>query len=317
MAFTVGAFITAASFITSATITTPAVPGHPAVVPAAGLRAVAAYWTPGRMRRATPAPGSPAAGRASAWRTGNTAGSGLRWVHGGAVTRSTGKVFFTLGGTDYVCSGSAVDSAHADVVLTAAHCVSAGVGQWAVNWLFVPGYRDGAEPYGAYAARRFFVSPRWSGTLGDGAAADERYDIAFVTVGRATPYRTRARGPRAGSLPATAPVAFGWRGGLATAYVFGYPSLPPYTGLYSNYCAGPAQAPVTPGTSGAARTTCTMTAGDSGGPWFAGFSPQAGTGTIVAISTFKFSGETSTLYGTVLGPAARLLYLAASLSPDR
>ena len=55
-----------------------------------------------------------------------------------------------------------------------------------------------------------------------------------------------------------------------------------------------------------------MTAGDSGGPWLTGFSPQTGTGTITAVTAYKLSGDLRTLYGTVLGPVARALYLRAS-----
>ena len=60
------------------------------------------------------------------------------------------------------------------------------------------------------------------------------------------------------------------------------------------------------------RIACAMTAGDSGGPWLTGFSPQTGTGTITAVTAYKLSGDLRTLYGTVLGPAARALYLRAS-----
>ena len=55
-----------------------------------------------------------------------------------------------------------------------------------------------------------------------------------------------------------------------------------------------------------------MTAGDSGGPWLTGFSPRAGAGTVTAVTAYKLSGNLRTLYGTVLGPAARALYLRAS-----
>jgi hypothetical protein len=54
-----------------------------------------------------------------------------------------------------------------------------------------------------------------------------------------------------------------------------------------------------------------MTAGDSGGPWLTGFSPRAGTGTITAVTAYKLAGDPRTLYGTVLGPSARALYLSA------
>jgi hypothetical protein len=63
---------------------------------------------------------------------------------------------------------------------------------------------------------------------------------------------------------------------------------------------------------GSARIACAMTAGDSGGPWLTGFSPRTGAGTITAVTAYKLSGDLQTLYGTVLGPTARALYLRAS-----
>jgi V8-like Glu-specific endopeptidase len=289
--------------------------GHPAALTVAEQAAVARYWTAARMRAAAQARGparAPArsAHSAGAWLTGNTAGWGLRWTHGGVVARSTGKVFFTLDDVDYVCSGSAVHSAKGDVVLTAAHCVSGAAGKWASNWIFVPGYRDGAQPYGAYTARRFFVAPQWTQAAGAADGAAERYDVAFVTV-NLPPAPARSR-PAGRPLPAGPPVAFGQRV-AETTYVLGYPAEPPYTGLYPDYCAGQARS----GGLGGARIRCTMTAGDSGGPWLTRFSPRTGTGTIVAISTFKISDDPGGLYATVLGSAARLLYQEADVSPDR
>jgi V8-like Glu-specific endopeptidase len=247
----------------------------------------------------------PAAVARVSWLTGDTAGRGLRLVHSGAVAAAVGKIFFTLGATDYTCSGTLVRSRRGYVVLTAAHCVTNGRGQWAVDWTFVPGYADGAEPYGQYTARRFFVSPRWQGPAGS-----ERYDVAFVQVVPARLYGPKARRPKA---PAGLPVTFAASQTApleARAYVFGYPALRPYTGLYPNYCAGPAASSAT--RKGSERIACAMTAGDSGGPWLTGFSPQAGTGTITAVTAYKLSGDLQTLYGTVLGPIARGLYLRAS-----
>jgi hypothetical protein len=240
---------------------------------------------------ASAAPAAPAARPPRAWLTGNTGGRGLRWTHGGSISRSVGKVFFTLGKTDYVCSGVGVDSPHADLVLTAAHCVSDGAGRWATNWEFVPGYRDGIAPYGIYAARRFFVSGHWP--------TSERYDFAFVQV--------------TGALPGRLPVAFTGRAPGAGTYVFGYPAEPPYTGLYPNFCAGRAQA----ASGGSASMPCSMTAGDSGGPWFTAFRPRPGTGTVVAVSTYKLRDNMRVLYSAVLGPDARSVYRQASASPAR
>jgi hypothetical protein len=60
----------------------------------------------------------------------------------------------------------------------------------------------------------------------------------------------------------------------------------------------------------------TMTAGDSGGPWLAGFSPRTGTGRVYAVTAYKMSSDLRVLYGAVLGPQARALYLKA-VSPAR
>jgi V8-like Glu-specific endopeptidase len=251
--------------------------------------------------------------RSDPWLTGNTTGSGLRWTHGGAVADAVGKAFFTLNGVDYVCSGALVGGEHTDVVLTAAHCVTGGPGRggttaWATNWLFIPGYRDGQSPYGEYTARRFFVTSDWSGPT----AGREQYDVAFVQIAAGTPdggSGTPDGGSGTPSAPPGLPVKFAASQGAVPgsgAYVFGYPSLPPYTGMYPNYCAGPVAA-----SSGSLRTSCGMTAGDSGGPWLAGFSPLSGSGSVVAVSTYKLSGNLSVLYGAVLGPQARTLYAQA------
>ena len=243
--------------------------------------------------------------------TGNTAGNGVRWTGQGAVAAAIGKIFFTLGRQDYVCSGALVGGRHPDVVLTAAHCVTSGPGkgagaQWATNWMFVPGYADGQSPYGEYTARRFLVSPDWTGP----GSGREQYDTAFVQVATATLYG--AGGPGVSSTaepPPGLPVAFATDQAavpFSQTYLFGYPSELPYNGLYLNYCAGRVVA-----ADGSVQTACGMTAGDSGGPWLAGFSPRSGSGTIAAVSTYKVSSNARVLYGAVLGPEARALYQRA------
>ena len=61
-------------------------------------------------------------------------------------------MFFTLGGNDYVCSGTALLSGNKSVVWTAGHCVNEGPGDFATNWEFVPAYKDGSAPLGVYVA---------------------------------------------------------------------------------------------------------------------------------------------------------------------
>jgi V8-like Glu-specific endopeptidase len=299
----------------------------------AAQSATVRYWTPARMaaalqdaqqpkkikrallrhlvkQPAAPATGGSTADLASSTKphqpsaAPDTGGQGVRWTRGGTVAGAVGKVFFTLDGEDYVCSGTLVGGRESDTVLTAAHCATSGSTaggdvDWATNWLFVPGYHDGQMPYGEYAARKFFVTKGWTGPSG----GSEQYDVAFVRIATGTLSGKTARPP---SLPIsfadgqdTAPAS--------SAYVFGYPSLAPFVGLYPDYCAGPVGA-----TSGSVRIDCAMTAGDSGGPWVAGLNPATGNGTVIGVSTYKLSSNLSMLYGAVLGPAARALYAQAA-----
>ncbi|HBH59094.1 MAG TPA: hypothetical protein DEP82_13395, partial [Arthrobacter bacterium] len=98
------------------------------------------YWTPDRMRAAIP--GDVLADKAV--ERGNT--SSAISVEKGAATKvkgtkgkptiakletpvdHIGKVFFSIGTTNYVCSGNAVSSANKSTVATAGHCINEGPG---------------------------------------------------------------------------------------------------------------------------------------------------------------------------------------------
>ena len=237
-----------------------------------------------------------AASRASGV-SGMSGMSGVPWAGGGAAARTTGRVFFTMAGAGYACSGSAVASQNQDVVMTAAHCVSDGAGHWATHWTFVPGYTDGREPYGSYPAQTYYVPARWS------AGADEDDDVAFVVVGT-------ARGHQVGAAVGGQPIEFGWR--APTEAVFGYPSEPPYTGRSLDYCQGTLQ-PDPFGTQDEG-IACAMTEGGSGGPWLSDFDPRTGLGVITGVTTFRYSGQDRILYSADLGPVAQALYKRASSS---
>jgi|WetSurMetagenome_2_1015567.scaffolds.fasta_scaffold01293_13 V8-like Glu-specific endopeptidase len=77
--------------------------------------------------------------------------------------QQTGKVYFTMNGWSYVCSGASVGGS---LVLTAGHCVNNGgskgkAGTWATNWRFVPAYNNGNTPYGIWAAGSLVASSDW------------------------------------------------------------------------------------------------------------------------------------------------------------
>lgn len=88
-----------------------------------------------------------------------------------------GTLFGTSDGslTSHHCSGSVVSSSQGDIVVTAAHCVYSGSGA-NTNLAFVPGYDDGAMPYGAWYVTRVVVAQQW---ISD---RDPDYDYAFIVV---------------------------------------------------------------------------------------------------------------------------------------
>ena len=56
---------------------------------------------------------------------------------------------------------------------------------------------------------------------------------------------------------------------------------------------------------------CGLTAGASGGPWLAGFDQTSGRGTIISVSSFKYTDDQSTMFGPYFGDAIKELYAVA------
>ncbi|HEU0235390.1 MAG TPA: hypothetical protein VFR14_02990, partial [Candidatus Limnocylindrales bacterium] len=146
---------------------TTAAPGNARAEAARAEReATLRYWTAERMRSAIPRdfvfdpvrgfqpaakpPGTPGGGGGGGGGGGSTdTVKGAAWPNGkGEIYGAVGKVFFTLSGTNYVCSGTTVEESQADrvVVLTAGHCTydeTNGDGTdagFASQWMFVPRY---------------------------------------------------------------------------------------------------------------------------------------------------------------------------------
>ena len=140
---------------------------------------VANYWTAERMQAATPAEqqfgGTAEQAKAEAAPLPWTSAE-ITTPYTQAPTSTHGKVFFTLGGGDYVCSGTALLSGNKSVVWTAGHCVNEGPGAFATNWQFVPAYKDGAAPLGAYVAENLFTTSAW------GNSGDFSYDLGAAVV---------------------------------------------------------------------------------------------------------------------------------------
>jgi hypothetical protein len=169
--------------------------------------------------------------------------------------RVHGRVFFTIPNVPgaFSCSGTVVASRLRNVVFTAGHCAyDTGTAQWATNWVFVPGYRDGAEPYGEFPASGLIAPEEW-------AAGNSSYDVAIAQLSSPLEDLIGARGIAFNKAP-------------NTAYkIFGYPAepVPDYDGERLIECDAPFYG-VELSSSHPFSTIaypCNMTHGASGGGW--------------------------------------------------
>jgi hypothetical protein len=109
-----------------------------------------------------------------------TSGSGAAVpVVGALFTVSDGK----LG--SHFCTASVVDSPAGDMLVTAAHCLTGYSLTAPAGIAFVPGYSQGATPYGIWTVTRAFVDAAWAAST-----SSVNDDVAFLTVA-----------PSAGGLP--------------------------------------------------------------------------------------------------------------------
>ncbi|NRQ37968.1 peptidase [Nonomuraea sp. NN258] len=283
-------------------------------------RAVLRYWTADKMEDAQPLsapmpkrsakmavgePGEPTEG--TPWQVpptsppgggtrqqaANTAGS--PWTGGGAVVRTTGRVFFTTAqGRNASCSGSAVTSANKSVVMTAGHCVKLS-GAYHTNWVFVPGYDRGTRPFGTWPATRLLTTQQWN------AREDINFDVAAAVV---APLQGRSLTDAVGGQG----VAFN-QARRQQMHAFGYPAAAPYDGSRLIYCSGRAFDDFL--LSDDLGLTCNMTGGSSGGPWFVNFNESTGLGTQNSVNSFKYNFAPNWMFGPYFGNEAQAVYQAA------
>ncbi|MET9884640.1 peptidase [Streptomyces sp. NPDC006430] len=269
------------------------------------------FWTAERMRSATPldvtaTPGTgrtPAASSARPTAVAPTAASsvsasptafpqaGGAWTGGGAVVKTSGRVFFTFGDRTASCSGDSISSANGSTVITAGHCVKYQ-GAWHTNWIFVPAYDNGSAPYGQWSATKTFATDQWA------ASEDMNMDVGLAVV-------APLNGQTLSQVVGAQGILF--NGGYnKKMYSFGFPAAAPYDGTKLVYCSG--------NTGKDFLLTkdhslgCNMTGGSSGGPWFQDFNEATGLGTQVSVNSFGYSFLPNRMFGPYFGPEAKAAY---------
>jgi hypothetical protein len=228
--------------------------------------------------------------------------------------RLNGKVFFSDGGTNYVCSGTVVNSLNKDMVDTAGHCVSNGAGRFFSNWIFVPGYSSGATgcttsagcfPYGIWTARQLTTRSEWH------FYSNLKQDLGYAVL-------NKLGGKHIANL----------LGGQGTKFNvsrtqtwndFGYPQASPYNGFDQKLCISGRLADDNPSyRSGplTVRISCNMTGGSSGGGWL--INPASnGLGFVNSHNSYRYIGgplaSASTMYGPYYGSEALSLFNSAQV----
>jgi len=237
-------------------------------------------------------------------------GTGASWIGGGTVVGRTGKVLFTMDGSNWVCSASAVNDSRSDfsLILTAGHCAYDETnGAFATNWIYVPSFDTAPTftcantTYGCWTSVGLVVDSGFA-TAGGFNTQATVHDFAISIVGAGTNGTQLDASPR-GSYKILYPAIS--TGG--TVHAFGYPAAGRYHGNDLTYCTGPTFNDANNGnkTWGIA---CNMTGGSSGGPWLATFTTDP---TLTSLNSYGYSGL-SNMYGPKFNGNTQAVYNRAN-----
>jgi hypothetical protein len=256
------------------------------------------YWTEARIKSAIPRGKAITPGKANPGKANPGKGKPDKGGTSAAAVQvptqpQFGKVFFTLGGANYVCSGTATSSSNRDVVTTAGHCVNEGPGAFATNFAFVPAYENGNRPYGTWTAKTLVTTNEWKNS------GDFNHDVGFAVMNH------NASGQSLTDVTGSYPIAFN-KGYRLTFAAYGYPAATPYNGQLLWKCSGTAGVD-TQGTTDH-RLPCSMTGGSSGGGWI------TSGGELNSLNSFGYRGEKDVMYGPYFGNVEQAVYSAAASS---
>jgi V8-like Glu-specific endopeptidase len=262
---------------------------------------IAEYWTRERMRAAVPRE----AGRGGEPR--DVAGKPQR--PGGATswTRlavpmpyagadlNNGKVFMTIEGVDYVCSGTSVaaTSSGVNLVWTAGHCLNEGPGDNASNFMFAPGWIDGTAPYGRWVSTgAHAATSQWSGS------GDFDYDVGAARVVRTTGPPTLA------AIATPRPMTFGYSVTVGSTKFksYGYPAAGKFNGQRMYLCDSTVSRRDGSNSVAPMGIGCDMTGGSSGGGWL------DASGAVGSVNSYGYNGVKNTMFGPYQGAVAQALY---------
>jgi len=324
-------FNRSASLLTTISLLASIVVGFSTTASAAPSPKAVGYWTQERLDSAQPIElvvdqktgigkiqVNPAAGKTGG---GGTSSTGVLkttdWPQSAPIAQTAvGKVFFTVGGSRYVCSGALVTDGLAGraIVLTAGHCVwDDQTGNFVENFIFYPNYDSGARTgwtASALVARQEFTSQ----TSFNNVALANDFAFAVLLPGGINPATLPDVDFQGVSKNSYDLVVGGFISGY-TSYAFGYPAGKPFNGLTLKYAGSPIFLDTYTGTTWGMSST--MTGGASGGPWLSnGLSKtvDAVTGKLSSLNSYKYNNDSTKMYGPIFNERTQAAFNAAVLA---
>ncbi len=237
-----------------------------------------------------------------------TFATGFDWPATEPIAQTAvGKVFFSVGRSNYVCSGALVNDGKIDraIVLTAAHCVwnQGKRSNWVSNWAFVPNFDGGSKakwyanaliaPLGFTSQKSFnnaALAYDWAfavltpGFNNNGSSLpDVNYQFSTTTIANNS-YDLNINGFEIGSK----------------SFAFGYPAAAPYDGQSLKFVSSFIFSDPNNLNNTTWGMNSDLTGGASGGPWLSGLvdgiSDNA-LGKLSSVNSYKYNLDTTKMYG--------------------
>ena len=248
------------------------------------------------------------------------------WSFGGDVQTAAGRIIFNMGGSFFICSGTAVtdDTTGRSVILTAAHCVYDDAEKaFATQVLFIPNQDETTgtdtdfdcnnDPLGCWAPDIGVVELNWSNkTFPDNIP----WDYAYYVVSDSGAHSGNGSGGALDTAAGTLPIDFmtpyaddgdNAAGSLDFTHGLGYSGSDDPNFMY---CADHM---TTEGPDNWWLPDCELSGGSSGGPWVQPMDETTGSGSIISVNSWGYTrGKPGGMAGPFLnGTTAQCLFDAA------
>jgi V8-like Glu-specific endopeptidase len=218
--------------------------------------------------------------------------------HTGLQTYTTGKIFWnTTAHTYAVCSGAIVTAGNKDTIITAGHCCyDSTTKKWNINdnFIFIPAYQSGAQPYGKWAARLMTAYTAWT------VNEKYNYDVCFVNLHK------NSKGQHIQDLQGAEGIGANYPRN-ALVYSFGYPVNLAH-GEIMQYCSAKTASSVYGHGYVGQTIPCDMTGGCSGGPWLQNFDISTGMGITTSLNSFTINSISNHMNGPYFDSSIWSLY---------